>query len=167
MKRTTLLAAAACLGLAVASVPTVASAGGQKFDHVVGGGQNNPPASNNIVHFQINAKSGPNGENPEGSFKITNTLDGPPTESYTAEVTCLNVQGDLATVVGRTTSQKNWDDREDSYFLLRIKDVGQGSKTEDEIQTMRYLGDPTVCPDPVEPKPEAITHGNLNVKDAS
>jgi hypothetical protein len=47
-----------------------------------------------VMHFQIDARSGPSGENPSGHVTVTdqrlNTLDGP--------VTCLAVDGNVATV---------------------------------------------------------------------
>ena len=162
------LVGAAGLVLAGAAFAPGAATAASPFDHVVGGGQNNPPnPANPIAHFQINVKSGPNGENPKGSFTFTRTVDGPPTESFSATVTCMRVVGNLATVVGLVDRAKNDPFPLNRYFIVRLKDVGQGSSTEDEIQNGVYLGDPYQCPDPIEPRPDAITHGNINVFDAS
>lgn len=132
----------------------------------MGGGQNNPPASRPIVHFQINARSGPLGEDPSGFFSFTRTVDGPPVEQFRATVTCVNVQGDMATVVGLVDRNKNDSFPMGRYYIVRVKDMGQGQDTMDEIQNGVYTGDPRVCPPPTEPLPEPITAGNLTVHDA-
>ena len=144
-----------------------ATSAGAPFDHVVGGGQNNPPSTAPVAHFQINAKSGPNGEDPEGFFSFKRTVDGPPTEEFTAEVTCLNVQGNLATVVGHVQRTKDDTFPADRYYLVRIKDMGQGKNTEDRVGNSLYLGDPTKCPSPIEPRAEVVTSGNVDVFDAN
>lgn len=153
---------------AAAVVLAAAGASAQSpYDHVVGGGQNNPPRSDTkIEHFQINVKSGPNGENPQGSFSFKRTIDGPPKEEFTASVTCLRVEGNLATIVGLVTKTTNRPYEPGRYQLLRLKDVGQGNTSEDEVQSSLYTGDPYQCPPPSEPKPEEITKGNINIFDA-
>jgi hypothetical protein len=169
MARTFLSGAALAAGLALATtgLGPVAVAD-SPFDHVVGGGQNNPPAGSNIAHFQINVKSGPNGEAPKGSFSFKRTDGGPPNESYSATVTCLRVQGNLAFVVGQVTKSKDKPNTPvgDFQFAL-LKDVGNGPSSDDEIQNGGYTGDPYTCPSPTEPRPEAVTHGNIEISDAS
>ena len=162
--------AALAAGLALATIGFVpgGAQADSPFDHVVGGGQNNPPAGDNIAHFQVNVKSGPNGESPKGSFSFKRTDGGPPNQSYSADVTCLRVQGNLAFVVGIVTKNKDGSNADvGTYRFLRLKDVGNGPTSDDEIQSGQYFGDPNVCPSPLEPKPDAITKGNIEIYDAS
>ena len=152
--------------LALAAGTLQGASADSPFDHVVGGVTNNPNGPNGaLAHFSINAKSGPNGENPQGTFRIRVTSDGPPTQQYDATVTCMVVSGNLATVVGKIVRTKDFP--RDGYTRVRIEDLGQGNGTEDRIQFGPYFGDPTVCPSPLEPDRDPITSGNLNVFDAS
>ncbi len=154
--------------LAAASLTPGVAVAGSPFDHVVGGGQNNPPAGSNIAHFQINVKSGPNGESPKGSFSFKRTDGGPPNQSFSANVTCLRVEGNLAMVVGVVDKSKDKPDSPvGSYHFALLKDVGNGPSSGDEIQNGQYAGDPYTCPSPTEPRPEAITKGNISISDAS
>ena len=108
-----ILVAGACSLATIMTAPAATSAGAP-FDHVVGGGQNNPPSTAPVAHFQINAKSGPNGEDPEGFFSFKRTVDGPPTEEFTAtwrrsSVMCKGQRTTLFRQTGITSSaSKTW-----------------------------------------------------------
>ena len=158
------------LVLAGAAFAPGAATAASPFDHVVGGGQNNPPnPANPIAHFQINVKSGPNGENPKGSFTFTRTVDGPPTESFSATVTCMRgASGNLATVVGpgRSSEERPLPLEPVLHRPAQGRQPGE-TAPRNGIQNGVYLGNPYQCPDPIEPRPDAITHGNINVFDAS
>jgi len=160
-----LAAAAGCMMAAGLTQPS--ASGASPFDHVVGGGQNSPNAPNPVAHFQINAKSGPNGENAQGKFSFKRTSDGPPTEQFTATITCLRVVGNRAAVVGLVDRTKDDPFPAGRYYLVRIQDMGQGNSSQDEIQNGVYTGDPYNCPSPTFNSITPITSGNLNVFDAS
>lgn len=136
-------------------------------DQVQGSGENNPPGGNPIAQFQINAKSGPQGEDPSGHFSFKRKLDGGGTTKFRASVTCVRVEGNLASVVGLVERNHNDPFPQGRYYLVRLKDDGKGQFTLDEIQNGPYGADPAICPVPVEPRPEAITKGNIRITDAT
>lgn len=152
-------------GFVLITMSTIATASAApKHDKVQGSGINNPP-NGVFAQFHINAKSGPNGEDPQGKFSFKRK-DGAPNEKFTAEVTCVNVQGNLASVIGYVTKTKNDPFPAGKYYLVRLKDDGKGEFTMDEIQNGPYVGDPYTCPTPIEPRPEAITKGDIKITDA-
>lgn len=159
--------AAALVWITTAATAPLAFSAQSNHDQVQGSGENNPPGSNPIAQFQINAKSGPNGENPSGHFSFKRKLDGGGTAKFMASVTCVNVQGNLASVIGLVVKNHNDTYPQDKYYLVRLKDDGKGEFTLDEIQNGPYGADPTICPTPVEPRPEAITKGNIRITDAA
>lgn len=157
--------ASSLLSLAVVTQSAEAHSGYGDYDTIVGLGLNNPP-TNPKAYFAIAARSGPNGESPAGFFAFARPI--PAGWAYfSANITCMKVQGNLATVIGYVSRTKNDPFPADRYYLVRIKDMGQGTLTQDEIQNGPYTGDPYNCPMPTEPVPNAITKGGIRISDAS
>ena len=156
---------------AVVSVALAAGGAGAAppFDHVVGGGQNNPP-SGAINHFSLNAKSGPNGEDATGKFEFHDTRN-PPTERFDADIRCLRVAGNRATMVGEIVRNRNNGALAGRYVIVFVEDNGPptGGVQRD---TIRNALQPANAPEPSCPPPNDLpdggtSAGNLTVRDAS
>ena len=85
--------------LVLAAIPTLATAKhspgkGPKHDLVVGSARFTTP----VASVRINAKSGPNGENPRGHFFLKEGGF-----QFRGSVTCVHVVGNRASVVGQGT----------------------------------------------------------------
>jgi hypothetical protein len=84
-RRTLFILAVAGVGAAIA-LPGAASAQVPVGDSVIGSGTSSIPGCNGPV--EVDARSGPNGENPTGQVDCGTLFSGP--------VTCLNVNGNVA-----------------------------------------------------------------------
>jgi hypothetical protein len=159
--------AAACLIVGTTQAGASANGGGSsppKLDSIVGNLVNNPNGENGgLADFQIIAASKPDGTQFVGGFRVATKTS--PVRQYIAVLTCMRVQGNLATVVGKLIWSTNPERPAGTYTRVRFEDVGRPS-TFDKIQFGPYTDDPAVCPDPMAPDRNPITSGWLSVIDA-
>jgi hypothetical protein len=153
-----------CLALGITGA--TANAGGSK-DHVSGGGSNGNPVADN--HFSISAQSESDGSDARGKFEFHDTESGPPTERFDAEVKCLRVSGNLATVVGQITKARPNSALEGRYVIVRLEDNGppRGGQSRDEIRNL-ILGanaQEPACPPPADIEDRGLSNGNILIKD--
>jgi len=157
--------AAACLVLGTTQVASATGSSAPRYDSIVGNLVNNPNGENGgLADFQILAVSNPDGSNFAGGFRVATKTS--PVQQYIAVLTCMRVQGNMATVVGKIVWSTHPERPVGTYTRVRFEDVGRPS-TYDKIQFGPYTADPTVCPDPVPPMREPITAGWLSVIDAT
>jgi hypothetical protein len=107
------LAIAFAVGAALA-IPAAAGAQIPAQDSVIGSGFLSVGLAQGPCQFEVDALSGPSGENPTGETLCT-PLPGPPG----SEVTCLNVQGNVALITIRRLDNG-------SLASIRITDNGPG-----------------------------------------
>ena len=158
-RRVAIPLAVVVLALVAAIVATAGLAGpGGREDSVYGGGRHAgagsctdgttpfcPPAR----EFSLDAHSNGNGRNARGTFEYANAEAGMVIAS--ADVTCLNADGDQAVVGGRLNEGPSTG----AGFLLYIEDRGRpGSATRDRVSPVFVLapaeeppGFPGTCPD--------------------
>ena len=156
--------AAAFVSLAVAG--TAGAWAGQAHDHVAGGGSNGARVDN---HFSISAHSEADGTDAKGVFEFHDTESGPPTERFTADVVCLRVAGNRATVVGQVRQSKD-SIAEGRYVRVRLEDNGPPRRGEsaDEIRNQLFApgAQQPACDAPADIPPRGLSHGNIVVDDA-
>ena len=156
---------AALVSLAVAG--TAGAWAGQAHDHVAGGGSNGNPAADN--HFSISARSGAEGTDANGVFEFHDTESGPPTERFTADVRCLRVAGNRATVVGQVRQSRN-SLGEGRYVRVRLEDNGPPRRGEsvDEIRVQPFPpgAQQPACVAPADLGTRGLSNGNVVVDDA-
>jgi hypothetical protein len=144
--------------LAAAFVAFPASSGAQapSGDSVVGSGTAADPSI--LANFDLDAHSGPSGENPTGTASFAAV--GFPDLRVAGRVTCLSVAGNRA-VVGIDNSLGNSAFGPSVFF-----DVTDG--TTDLLGVVFSSGPPaTVCPVPgIQPSPNHVLSGNIVVTDA-
>jgi hypothetical protein len=167
MPRKSWLAIAAVFGLAVV-LPSGASSDSSK-DKIKGHGENNPPVAP-INSFSVEAESGPSGEDPKGRIKFKSVnLD--PKKQFTADVLCLRVEGNKATLVGLIEKDKNNPSVLDRYIVVFAEDLGDppGKETVDRIRNgILPEGSPQPdCPPPVTPPVDELTKGDIRITDAT
>ena len=155
------LAAVLAIGIGGAS----ANAGGAK-DHVSGGGSNGSTVDN---HFSINALSAADGTDARGKFEFHDTESGPPTERFSADVKCLRVVDNRATVVGHITNARPSSALEGRYVIVRLEDNGpprKGVSTDEITNAVQPANAPEpACPPPT-PLNGSLSHGNIKINDA-
>lgn len=183
----------AALGSLVAALAMIGPAGGSpvpKYDKVTGDGQRagfGSPATY-TPSFTIDVKSGPSGENTQGTMTIdwgTSWVDAPffgAPYSTTVNVTNLCVTGDTATIVGIITSGTNANVGDP--LVTMVRDGGRGGKSDGVrgvFSGWGYFSDPItgsprtlddVCHDPFPPQIEGVgfgplVSGNIKVTDAT
>lgn len=185
---------AVAVGLMVAGLAVIGPASGShapKYDKVSGKGQRagfGSPATYTPT-FTIKAKSGPSGENAQGTMTIdwgTSWVDAPffgAPYSTTVNVTNLCVTGNTATIVGFITSGTNANVGDP--LVTMVRDGGKGAKSggmRGVFSGWGYFSDPIftglprtldeVCHDPFPPQLEDIdflplVHGSIKVTDAT
>ena len=135
---------------------------GPNRDSVLGGGKSHSAIFNVVAH------SGPNGEGAFGHLKVQNVRDYTPPFDIEVEVTCLRVEGDLATIGGRATKLENAFYPIDQYpGVIQFVRDGRSTGTPDAISFQYPVTNiPTSCPAPnaaliVFP----LLQGNINVQD--
>jgi hypothetical protein len=152
----------------LAAIPTIATAKhspgngngngkGPKHDLVVGSARFTTP----IARVRINAKSGPNGENPRGHFFLAQAG-----WQLRGSVTCVRVAGDQASVGGRVTKSSGVGGPPvGSGFIQFTEDNGSPGRN-DRSHTVFVASPPVACPAPVTPA-FVLAKGNYVIKDAS
>jgi len=148
----------------LAAIPTIATAKhspgpgkGPKRDLVVGSAKF--PAL--PAHAHINAKSGPNGENPRGHFWLRQAG-----WQFRGSVTCVKVVGNRASVGGRVNRSSGVGAPPvGSGFIQLTEDNGSPGRN-DRSQTIFVASPPAVCPVPTTPF-FVVAKGNYVVKDAT
>jgi hypothetical protein len=136
---------------------------GPDRDSVLGGGKSYSDIFNVVAH------SGPNGEAAFGHLKAQNVNGFATPFDIEADVTCLRVDGDLATIGGRLTKLDNSVGYTlDVYpgVIQYVKD-GRATGTADAISyqfPVTYI--PTSCPAPSDVFTVfPLLQGNINVHD--
>jgi hypothetical protein len=158
----TRLSVVALPALVLAAIPAIATAThspgkGPKHDLVVGSARFSVP----VASVRINAKSGPNGENPRGHFFLREFG-----WQFRGSVTCVRVVGHLASVGGRITSSSGvGGPAVGSGFIQLTQDNGSPGRN-DRSQTIRVPSPPTTCPVPTTPV-FVLARGNYVVHDAT
>jgi hypothetical protein len=148
--------------LVLAAIPTLATAKhspgkGPKHDLVVGSARFTTP----VASVRINAKSGPNGENPRGHFFLKEGGF-----QFRGSVTCVHVVGNRASVGGRVTKSSGaGGPAVGSGFVQFTEDNGSPGRN-DRSQTAFVATPPMACPAPVTPA-FVLAQGNYVVKDAT
>jgi hypothetical protein len=148
--------------LVLAAIPTLATAKhspgkGPKHDLVVGSARFTTP----VASVRINAKSGPNGENPRGHFFLKEGGF-----QFRGSVTCVHVVGNRASVGGRVTKSSGaGGPAVGSGFVQFTEDNGSPGRN-DRSQTAFVATPPMACPAPVTPA-FVLSQGNYVVKDAT
>ena len=163
-------------GIAIAAAlfvaPTQAAGPG---DSIHGGGFISPPASC-PSHFAVNARSGPAGEDPDGRLhyaSASGTATCPKSAFFNADVVCLRVDGNQATLLAGLDKTKNGPPRfEGGGFMAFYEDNGnpKGGEPLDRQQNTRLTPEQFAvqqalgCPPPIEPRTTLI-HGNIHIRD--
>jgi hypothetical protein len=146
------------------AIPTIATAKhspgngngkGPKHDLVVGSARFTTP----IARVRINAKSGPNGENPRGHFFLAQSG-----WQFRGSVTCVLVVGNQASVGGMVTRSSGVGGPPvGSGFIQLTQDNGSPGRN-DRSETILVPTPPTTCPAPTQPA-LVVARGNYVVKD--
>jgi hypothetical protein len=139
---------------------------GPKMDLVAGTGQLQAEPSIADTEWHVNAKSGPSGEDPQGTFFVrlegTFLLD----LNIRGRVTCLTVVGNMAVLGAEITSSRGTTEVPGQGMLIQITDNGEGN--DDPPDT--FNGVFTVIPPQICPAPflvgAPITQGNFIVRAA-
>ena len=141
--------------LTFAAVPAIAGGSPQSGDSVTGS------ARFAVVdaHVVVSAHSGPLGEDAHGHFSLD---QGVGDLQLWAEVTCLNVQGNLA-VAGGVTVKSRSGLPAGTGVLQYVQDLGSPGDM-DRSQTVVSGAPPAVCPAPMVPGFQA-DQGNYVVND--
>ena len=147
----------------LAAIPTIATAKhgpgngkGPKHDLVVGSARFSAP----VARVRINAKSGPNGENPRGHFFLAQSG-----LQFRGSVTCVLVVGNQASVGGMVTRSSVGGPPVGSGFIQLTEDNGSPGRN-DRSETMLVPNPPATCPAPTQPA-LVLAKGNYVVKDAT
>lgn len=112
------------------------------------------------AHAHINAKSGPNGENPRGKFFLRQG-----NLQFRGSVTCMRVVGNRAAVGGRVNKSNAAGPPVGSGFVQHIEDNGSPGRN-DRSQTVFVPSPPMTCPVPITPF-FVVARGNFVVRDAT
>jgi hypothetical protein len=172
--------------VAAVLVPFAGSASAPKYDRASGDGvRSQRSVGGSTPSFVLDAKSGPSGENPQGTLSMDfGTFEG--SAKFTVQVTCLRVSGNSATVAGVVASGQGTDISIGAGFVAIFKDFGvpKGGVSPDQMSGVAWgpdLGEATVqevCETPFAPGlPEKdwsglstrftnLLSGNVNVTDA-
>jgi hypothetical protein len=129
---------------------------GPKRDLVVGSAKFPVVAA----HARINAKSGPNGENPRGHFFLRQG-----SLQFRGSVTCMRVVGNRASVGGRVNKSNAAGPPVGSGFVQFIEDNGEPGRN-DRSHTAFVPTPPMTCPVPTTPF-FVVARGNYVVHDAT
>lgn len=158
------------LAVAVVAVSLTAGPAGAdpKKDSVKGNGANNPP--NGVINtFKLNVQSDANGGNVKGTVTFTST--DAPKRSFTADATCLNVQGSQATIVADVSKfRKEPGGFDANGVIVYVEDNGKkvAGQSMDEIRNSITPVEnlPATCPIPTDPNRASLSKGDIRVEDA-
>ena len=150
------------LGLSVANA-THSNGDGPNQDLVSGTGQFSPETVDQEIH--VNAKSGPSGEDPQGHFFIRGTTNQGQPIDVRGSVTCLNVNGNNATVVGEIERSRTAAFPKGAGIILIITDRGEPGDGDGFSGGVEPTPRET-CPPPPFPVPPT-SQGNYVVHDAT
>ena len=126
MTRNTGRLAAGTLGcLLVVALAAPVAAATVKRDLVWGSGTRSALDPNSTApSFELNASSNPDGSDPIGTFNFKTLAS-----AWSSQITCLNVKGSTATMVGRiATATGGFDGSQGSYFVQVVQDLGSPTK---------------------------------------
>lgn len=115
-----------------------------------------------IVKLHVNAMSGPSGENPSGHVHFAGNPPPIGALEFHAQVTCLNVVGNRATVGMVITNSMEGPIPEGFGGLFSITDGGDLAP--DAFEGFPVFPPPVFCPPPFGGRP--IAQGNFIVHDA-
>lgn len=112
-------------GLLVLTAVAPVAASTVKRDMVWGSGTRSAIDPNSTApSFELNASSNPDGTNPTGTFNFKTLAS-----AWSSQITCLNVKGSTATMVGRiATATGGFDGSQGSYFVQVVQDLGSATK---------------------------------------
>jgi hypothetical protein len=167
---------AVTVGLGLASIAGATTA---KKDQVNGTGVRQPSdVGRPPVSFSIDTWSSPAGANPTGKITVNTGI-----ASWTGHPVCLNVNGNMGTIVGIMDKASGSDTAVGGAFLIEVWDNGKtvngvspdqmsfvvwGTSVEDAFGTGATVAD--VCANPGQITgdiPFGLLSGNINVVDAS
>jgi hypothetical protein len=97
------------------------------------------PETSGGGQFHFNARSGPNGEDPRGMYWAKEGIGG--LFTFTSEVKCLNVQGNVA-YIGTEVTRAQEGVQEGDPVAFRVEDNGEPGAGRD-----RFVGGPGVDPE--------------------
>jgi hypothetical protein len=170
MRRRLLLAVVGLVVAVSCTLPPAAAGQVPTEDSVVGDGEGN------FFLFDVDARSGPSGENPSGTATWhLGRASGP---TWTVDVTCLSVTGNTA-VIGFSGTVSRPLITEPTAGLIRVVDAGGPNSGLDSFEFAEQRGDPSSgpLPGPTECSsfpsifpfvngPISITSGDIVVTDA-
>jgi hypothetical protein len=149
MRNTVVLAlAASVVAIAVPAASAQTAAG----DSVTGSGTAGETRAD-VFEFQIDAHSGPSGENPAGSVHISPGEIGQP---FGGPITCLAVMGNVATL--------NFEAQPGSNSVATL--VAIDSPTGDQIAYVGGGRAPTDCSPVTNPPSQPLNGGDITIVDA-
>ena len=125
------------IAVAAMAVPAFSTADPPK-DQVIGTWEQTTTGGGPNNQFHVNAQSGADGSNVKGQVQIK-VKGGDPT-GFKADVTCLRVEDNRATVVARFTKATNQGNREG--VILEVVDNGKlpGPPSPDQASNVRTFG---------------------------
>jgi hypothetical protein len=121
---------------------------------------------------QVDAMSGPSGEDPRGHVFIRFSPDNPSAVDVTGEVTCLRVRDNRAVAIG-TVERNKVEPSPWSHFAVIIEDNGEGREPNDRLFLVVADGpfvEEGTCPQEVLELPitgATVARGNFIVHDAT
>lgn len=165
MRRQTRWAMLVALLVSVLMVGTTAAAG--KQDSFVGSGRGF--YADNTIRLVLSAHSGPSGENPQGQVHFTGLFG----LSGKADVTCLNVAGNKASLVARVQNPASVRPGTDAIdIFVYAADNGAPGQSPDDGIDFGYATYSGYTPDPITSCQNfggsiPATQGNFVIKDAT
>ena len=123
MSRTTRIITMLALAATALAVPalSIADPADPQHDQVIGSWEQTTTGGGPNNQFHVNARSNPDGSDAEGHVMIE--VKGQNPTGFKADVTCMNVVGNTATIVARFTRATNQGNREG--VILKVTDNGK------------------------------------------
>lgn len=143
----------AVTALVIVVVSSAVSAGAAGASHSEGAG---PPAdfvqgtarlpeTSGGGQFHFNARSGPSGEDPRGMYYAKEAIFG--TVTFTSEVECLEVHGNVAYISTRVTRAQEGP-QEGDPIVFRVEDNGEPGAERDRFVGTPGIDSTTDCTNP-------------------
>ena len=169
MRRVLTVLGLTVIGLAAWAGPagaTHSGGSGPPSDFVQGTGQ--LPEAGGGGQFHFNTRSGPAGEDPRGRYYAKDGIFG--LFTFTAEVKCLEVQGNVA-YVGTEVTRAQEGVREGDPVVFRVEDNGEPGAGRDRFAGTPGMNPATDCRNPALQEAltltsQTISQGNFTVHDA-